>query len=149
LIEAGDFIVGARDSFNEPAVDPKIDEVLLRVPSSLVRTLYVSGYNVIDGVRRKLELTDAVKHLTWNGVRSVVIWIERPGTPVVADNTEVTSADATDIVLNDGTLEDLRAQLKLVLERHFGPQDEKPAPIPVFDSEGEPVDLSAQVAEAL
>lgn len=134
LIEAGDFLVGKIDTIALDAVDPEIDKLVYRIPSALIRTLYMSGYNVIDGVRRKTELKEAVDHLNWNGVRSVIIWIERPGADTIQDNTELTQQDATDVVFNDGTLEDLKANLKLVLEKHFGKQDEKPAPIPVFDS---------------
>ncbi len=139
LIEAGDFLVGAIDKILLPAVDETIDASVYRVPSTLVRTLYMAGYNVIDGVRRKAELQDAIKHLEWNGVRTVVIWIERPGGDQISDNTELTSADATDIVINDGTLDDLRAKLKDVLERHFGKQPDKPDKIQIFDNDGEPV----------
>ncbi len=156
LIEAGDYLVGKIDRIALDAVDPEIDSLVYRIPSALIRTLYLSGFNVIDGVRRKTELKDAVDHLTWNGVRSVVIWIERPGVEKIVDNTELTQEDATDVVYNDGTLDDLKTQLKLVLEKHFGKQDEKPQPIPIFDSEGDaveanggaPLDLGAQVANA-
>lgn len=153
LIEAGDFLVGKIDRIALDAVDPEIDKVVYRIPSALIRTLYMAGYNVIDGVRRRTELTEAVDHLNWNGVRSIVIWIERPGVETIVDNTELTKFDATDIVYNDGTLDELKAQLKAVLEKHFGKQDEKPAAIPIFNSDGEPVqetplDLSDQVAAA-
>lgn len=135
LIEAGDFLVGAIDKIQLPAVDDKIDGIVYRIPSALVRTLYMSGVNIIDGVRRKSELQDSIKHLEWNGVRTVVIWIERPGGDKISDNTELSSADATDIVINDGTLEELKAQLKLVLERHFGKQPDKPEPIKIFSED--------------
>lgn len=156
LIEAGDFLVGQLDRISLDAVDPEIDKVVYRIPSALIRTLYLSGYNVIDGVRRRSELSQAVDHLTWNGVRSVIIWVERPGVDTIQDNTELTKFDATDIVYNDGTLDDLKAKLKLVLEKHFGRQDEKPEPIPVFDSPESaaaahspaPIDLGAAVKEA-
>ena len=134
LIEAGNFLVGAIDTIAAPPEDPEIDRIVYRIPSALIRTLYMSGVNIIDGVRRKSELVHAIDHLTWNGVRSVVIWIERPGADLIKDNTDLTSADATDIVMNDGTLDELKAQLKLVVEKHFGKQDGKPKPIPVFDS---------------
>lgn len=152
LIEAGDFLVGHTDKLFEPAVDTEIDKLVYRIPSALIRTLYLSGYNVIDGVRRRAELTEAINHLTWNGVRSVVLWIERPGVEKIIDNTELTQADATEVVENDGTLEDLKAKLKIVLKKHFGKQDETPEPIPVFDAQGDPIsaptDLAAQVEAA-
>ncbi len=134
LIEAGDFLVGKIDKIFTPAEDPEIDGIVYRIPSGLIRTLYMSGYNIIDGVRRKTELTEAVDRLAWNGVKTLVIWIERSGVETIADNTELTQADAHEVVRNDGTPEDLRAALKVVLEKHFGKQDEKPEPIPVFDS---------------
>lgn len=134
LIEAGDFLVGAIDKIAAPAANPAVEKEVYRIPSTLVRTLYLSGYNIIDGVRRKAELTDSVKHLEWNGVRSIVLWIFNPNADLIKDNTELTAADATDIIVNDGTREELRTQLKLTVEKHFGKQPEKPEPIPVFDA---------------
>lgn len=140
LIEAGDFLVGQIDKLYLDAVDPKIDGAVFRIPSALVRTLYMSGYNIIDGVRRKTELTDSIKHLEWNGVRTLVVWVERPGAGAITDNTELTQSDANEIILNDGTLEDLREKLKAMLEKVYGKQPDKHAPLPVFDSEGNPVE---------
>ena len=133
LIEAGDFMVGSISAIAEPPVNAEIEKVLYRIPSALIRTMYLNGYNIIDGVRRKQELAEARTHLYWNGVRSLVLWIDRPGVETLKDNTELTAADADEIVPNDGTLEDLRKKLKFVLEAHFGVQDETPAPIPIVD----------------
>jgi len=133
LIEAGDFMVGARSAIAEVPVNKEIDDILYRIPSALIRTLYMNGYNIIDGVRRKSELSDARKHLEWNGVRHLTIWVERPGLPTVADNTELTHEEADEVLINDGSLDDLRAKAKAILEKHFGVQDETPAPIPIID----------------
>ena len=132
-IEAGDFIVGTINSIKEPAQNTELDDAMYRVPSALIRQFYLTGHNVIDGVRRKTELSDARKHLDWNGVRSLVIWIERPGYPSPADNTQVEASDCDDVVVNDGTIEDLKVKLFACLVKHYGPQDEIRKPIPVVD----------------
>lgn len=134
LIEAGDYLVGKLDRILAPADDPEIEKVVYRIPSALVRTLYLNGFNIIDGVRRKEELTDTIRHLHWNGIRTLVLWIENPAEPRIADNTEVTREDADEVVLNLGTLDDLKAKLKEILEKHFGKQPDKPTPLPVYDS---------------
>lgn len=132
LIMAGDFLCGLHDSMPD-APNKDVDSEMYRVPSLLCRTLYLSGYNVIDGIRRKAELKEFRGALNWNGVRSLVVWIDRPGFPTVEDNTEVGPEMADELVLNDGTIDDLRVKLKAVLEKHFGVQDSTPAPIPVVD----------------
>lgn len=144
LIEAGDFIVGDVSTIIEPAANTEIDAQLYRIPSSLVRTLYMSGYNIIDGVRRKKELSEAIVHLEWNGVRALTFWIERPGTPVVQDNTELTKEDADETILNDGSLAELKVKLFTTLEKYFGKQDELQTPVPIIQEK----DLGAIVAAA-
>lgn len=139
LIEAGDFLVGKIDKIHLPAADEHFEQGVYRIPSGLVRTLYMNGFNVIDGVRRREELSDSIKHLDWNGVRTLVIWVERPGTEVIQDNSELTQADAHEVVINDGTLDELKEKLKGVIEKYFGKQPDKHDPIPVFDNEGNPV----------
>lgn len=134
LIKAGDFLVDAGPPLEEPSKHATIDADMYRVPSALVRTLYLSGYNIIDGVRRRRELEDAINHLDWAGVRSLVLWVERPGHSTVSDNTELTQADAKHVILNDGTLPDLRAKLFAALELEYGKQDKLQKPIPVVDA---------------
>ena len=95
------------------------DDDLYRVPSSLVRMLVHNSYNVIDGIRRKLELQHAVDHLEWNGVRVLTIYVSRPGGPKVHDNTEDLSLLCDEQVLNDGTVEDLEKKLIEILVRRF------------------------------
>ncbi len=148
LIEAGDFLVGKIDKIKLDPVDDTLDKIVYRIPSTLLRILYLSGVNVIDGVRRKQELSDSIKHLEWNGVRSLVIWVERPGVEILQDNTELTQTDAHEVVQNDGTLEDLKEKMKVVLEKYFGKQPEKHDPLPVFDSEGKPVQIEEPIQPA-
>jgi len=147
LIEAGDFLVGKLDRIYLDAIDPEIDKIVYRIPSGLVRTLYMSGHNIIDGVRRRTELSDSIKHLEWNGVRSLVIWVERPGYPTAVDNNELTALDAHEVVTNDGTLDELREKLKSVIEKHYGKQPDKHEPLPIFNAEGEPVEPPKEAEE--
>lgn len=131
LIDAGNFLCGV-GAMSETAVNITLDEAMYRHPSALIRTLYLSGYNVIDGVRRRQEIQHAREHLDWNGVRSFVIKVDRPGVPDIVDNTEDLSEFADDVVLNDGTIEELEVKVKAVIEKHFGSQ-ENPEQIPVVD----------------
>lgn len=134
LIRAGDFMVGEAAKFeDEPRDNKEIDGELYRIPSALIRTLYMNGYNVIDGVRRRSELLHALDHLEWNGIRCLTLWIERPGAPIINDNTDLHQHDADEVVLNDGSLADLREKLLKVLEKHFGVQDELDKPVEIVD----------------
>src|ERR1700728_4796197 len=100
LIEAGDWLCGTDVPIKEVAKDASIEVDMYRVPSALVRVLYHAGYNVIDGARRALELDNARSVLQWNGIRTLVIWIEKPDGPVVADNTSIKKEQADEIVVN-------------------------------------------------
>lgn len=139
LIEAGDFMVGKIDKITEAPVNDTLDHALYRIPSGLVRTLYMNGANIIDGVRRISELGHAIDHLEWNGVRSITIWIEKSGGPVIPDNTELTALHADETVFNDGTPEDLEKKLYDVLCKYFGDQDDTKKEIPVAASPAEAV----------
>lgn len=153
LIEAGDYLVGALDTLKAPPLDDALDKIVWRMPSTLVRTLYMAGYNVVDGVRRHEELTHTISHLAWNGVRALTLWIEKPDGPKIPDNTELTAADADEAVLNDGTLEQLREKLQAVLVKRFGPQPDQNKPIDIFAEEDLPrapaADLAKQVSAAI
>jgi hypothetical protein len=118
LIEVGDFVCGSVGEIKEAPVN-NIDESLYRHPSALIRTLYLNGYNVIDGVRRRLELQHAQQHLDWNGVRSVVIHVQDPRKPIVQDNSEDLRDLADNQIVNDGTVGDLEIKILAVLEQHF------------------------------
>lgn len=135
LIEAGDFMVGRLDTLKEaPSEEGKeVDGQLYRIPSALIRTLYQNGYNIIDGVRRHNELGEAISHLDWNGIRSLVIHVSRPGIPAIADNAEDVLQFVNERVENDGTLDELETKLKAVLEKHFGAQPTEHPPIPIVD----------------
>lgn len=138
LMVTGDFLCGLGEF---KLVDAKIPtennspDDLLRVPSTLIRTLYMSGCNVIDGVRRRLELQEARDRLLWNGIRNAVFWVENPRVPNILDNTEVTSADADDIILNDGTLEQLKERTAVALQKAFPIATQAVPPPPVLTAE--------------
>lgn len=146
LIEAGDFMVGAIEKMSAPAAKDRelIDGSLYRVPSALVRTLYLNGVNIIDGVRRVGELTHAKEHLDWNGVRSVTIWIEKSQGPVIPDNTELTALHADETIMNDDSLEDLQKKLlDNVLVKYFGEQTDLDKAVAVSPTPGAAIDAAA------
>lgn len=119
LIELGDFICGQIGTITEVAANAEVDESLFRSPSALIRALYMNGYNVIDGVRRRLELQDAKTHLDWNGVRAITIHVFDPRKPLIQDNSEDLRDLSDNQIVNDGTVNDLEIKLKAVLEQHF------------------------------
>lgn len=134
LIEAGDFMTGVLpeiETIGGPNAK-EIDESIYRRPSILVRTLYLNGYKVIDGVRRKAELEESIDHLEWNGVRSYVLYVHDPRKAASKDNTEDLKEYAGVHIRNGGTLEDLEREVKAWLEKTFGPLDAKPE-IPVVN----------------
>lgn len=149
LVSAGDFMVGALENMPTPEATPGTDAKWeYRVPSSLVRTLYLNGVNIIDGVRRRSELSSSIEHLEWNGVPSLVLWIERSQGPVIPDNTELDARDAQETIYNDGTLEDLKTKLYAILVKYYGPQDELTKPVAVLDSPAEAKIALKQTAPA-
>ena len=81
--------------------------------------LYHNNYNIIDGVRRRLELQHAIQHLEWNGIRVLSIFVSKPDGPTIPDNTEDLSDLCDEQVLNDGTVEDLEKKLVEILVRRF------------------------------
>jgi len=114
LIEFGDYLCMAGEL---KLLTPGEKEAqYYRGPSALSRALFHAGVRVSDGIRRRLELKDLRDKLEWLGVPLVVIWVERPGHPTVKDNTEVTSADADVVIVNDGSLDDLRSKVKAWLD---------------------------------
>lgn len=122
LIQAGDFMCGIREQPPEEApVNPEPDAEIWRHPSALIRCLYLNGVNVIDGVRRRLELLHAREALEWVGVRSAVIFVDRPGGPQIADNTEDLREFATVTISNDGTINDLETKVLEALTALFPP----------------------------
>lgn len=122
-IAAGDFLTG-KGRMEELPVDSTIDKEFFRIPSGLIRVLFHHGTRVIDGVRRRQELGEARAHLEWLGIRSVVIWVERPGAPVIPDNTELTRDDADEHIVNDGNLAALHACVLEVLKKYAPPKEE-------------------------
>jgi hypothetical protein len=61
---------------------------------------------IIDGVRRISEFS---RVSTWF---DKVVWIYRESEPIGKDNLELTEKDATDVILNNGSLEDLEEKAK-------------------------------------
>jgi hypothetical protein len=125
LCQAGDFLCGVGNPLPEPTENTVLDSELYRSPSALIRTLYLSGRNCIDGVRRRLELQHAREHLDWTGVQSFVFLIERPGVPEIVDNTEDLREFADATFQNDGTIQDLGEKLQAYLKEHFAAPPEK------------------------
>lgn len=124
LIAAGDFVCGSGPKLAEDPADIALDDFVFRGPSALIRTLYLNGYNVIDGVRRQAELKSAKDYLEWNGVRSFVVHVHDPRKPLIADNSEDLTEFADLKIVNEGTVEELEAKLKTWLEDIFGKQQE-------------------------
>lgn len=140
LIALGDYVCCVVDAdgkqvvLHEVPVNAEVDGEIYRSPSALIRTLYLNGYNVIDGVRRRLELQHARDHLEWNGVKCVTIHVSDPRKPVIQDNSEDLTGLCDNVILNDGTEEDLGKKLIAVLDEHFpGARTDVPQ-IPVVDA---------------
>lgn len=125
LIEFGDYLCGniGRPKLvdgNEGGLGD--DRQVYRCPSALVRVLFHLGCQVVDGVRRRLELRETIDRLTWLGVPAITVWIERPGHPTVKDNTELTADDADVTLVNDGDLEAFRQKIREWIEKGCAPQ---------------------------
>lgn len=120
LVKVGNWLCGDIGDLEEAKSPdaPKASDIY-RVPSTLIRTLYHNNRNVIDGVRRTLELKHAVEHLEWNGIRVLSIFITNPNGPAIPDNTEDLSSLCDEQVVNDGTVEELEKKLIEVLVRRF------------------------------
>jgi hypothetical protein len=146
LIEVGDWMCGQIGQLTEVAAKPEVDETIYRSPSALIRTLYMNGYNVIDGVRRKLELQHAQEHLEWNGVRSVVIHVHDPRKPLIADNSEDLTPLSDNQIVNDGTPGELEEKLFAVLDQHFPGAVQRPAPTPETPPAIEPAQVPQEVS---
>jgi hypothetical protein len=124
MVKVGDWLTG---NVGQPEELPEAADFGYRIPSLLVRTLYHNGRNLIDGVRRRIELQEARERLEWNGVRHLTIWVDRPGEPAVDDNTELTAEDADEVITNDCSLEELKQRLVTVLDKYF-PRTKAPPP---------------------
>lgn len=70
-------------------------------PLFLARRALQKG-NVVTGLRDRVEM-DAAKA---SGLFSAILWVERPGIPV-DPTVKFTREDATDMLINDGSLEEL------------------------------------------
>lgn len=120
LIEVGNYLCGDIGKLTLLEKPEDFEAVgYFRSPSALIRTLIMSGDHVVDGVRRRLELEEAKKHLAWLGRRVVVVWVETPGKSTVKDNTELTAADADVVMVNDGTVEDLTRKVEALVKQLF------------------------------
>ena len=77
------------------------NQMVVGDPSALVQMLIAKGCRIIDGVRRKQELNEALKYIVEQGFTPAVIWVaRRPAPPQVHDNTEVCGLDADHTVIN-------------------------------------------------
>lgn len=127
LVRFGDWLCGLGEPLEETAVNPEFDENIYRHPTALVRVLVLSGIHVVDGIRRRLELQESKDRLEWIGLRTLTIFVDRPGVPEVKDNTEDLRDFADEVVLNDGTVADLEVKAKELLSRRFPPSSDVPA----------------------
>ena len=118
LIELGDFLCGQIGQLKEAPVND-VDSVMYRGPSAIIRALYLNGVTVIDGVRRRLELKDAIEKFEWLGIKALVIHVERPGGPKIDDNTESLKDAADECITNDGTPLELREKVIVLLKKYF------------------------------
>jgi hypothetical protein len=94
----------------EGALSPVLD--IHRNPAALISTLAVTGHTVIDGVRRQSELDATREACAFFRIPLRVVYVVRPGLAPEDDNTEIAQEEANATIINDGTLEDLRAQIE-------------------------------------
>lgn len=87
--------------------------------TSLAWPLIAKGVRIIDGVRRKAELTAIKMRCGMNDFKPVIWWIQRvPIVSRIKDNTEVISTDAQAVFINDGkTVEELKHKVERWLRR--------------------------------
>lgn len=76
-------------------------------PHIFSETLYNEGVTIVDGIRRKEELARWCEEMDKAGTPVHRVWINRPGTPWIEDNTTVT-ADMADTVITANDLGELR-----------------------------------------
>lgn len=119
LIRFGDWLCRTGEPLAEVSARPGFDEDMYRHPTALVRVLVLSGIHVIDGVRRRIELQEAKDRLEWIGLQTLTLFVDRPGGPDIKDNTEDLRDLADELVLNDGTIEDLERKAGELLQRRF------------------------------
>lgn len=131
-VKMGDWLTGQDGIRDASEITPEEKE-LYRAPSALVRTLFFSGYRVIDGVRRRLELQEAVDRLNWCGFPTKVLYVVNPNGPKIQDNTEDLRDLADHVIENSGTKNDLALRTHALLNVLF-PEPEAPAkPAPASD----------------
>jgi hypothetical protein len=115
LVTFGDFLCNQRQDLGElhrsGETEDEVRARYFRCPSTLIRTLYLMGFRVIDGVRRRDELLEAKQIFTWMNVPVMTFWVHRPGVESPSDNTEVTSGDADLVLANDGDPSELKGKL--------------------------------------
>lgn len=127
LIEFGDYLCGSISKLELVKSENPIREDIYRGPSALVRTIFLTGHRVVDGVRRRLELQETKERMGWLGIPVIVFWVERPGAEEVKDNTAVTREDADYIITNAGSPSELRVHLQKWIDKHVR-KTEAPAP---------------------
>lgn len=116
LVEFGDYLCGQTHQLSVVPGGTPNEGTYFRSPSTLFRSLYLTGIRLIDGVRRREELDEIRQILRWMNVPLVVFWVERPKAPATGDNTAVTAKDADAMLLNDGTPTQLKEKLQTWLD---------------------------------
>lgn len=127
LIKYGNWITGTDGLIDLKDLAPEFAD-LYRAPSALVRILIFSGFRVIDGVRRRLELSHSLDHLHWAGYATKVIYVRNPRGPKIEDNTEDLSDMADHILDNVGTKADLELRTHALLIQLFPEPEQAAAP---------------------
>jgi hypothetical protein len=83
----------------------------------LIQQAYRSGVRVLDGVRRKRELAAALPIFKWVGIPVLVLYVYDPRKGVdPTDNFDLRYRDANNIILNNGSEENLEAEAARVAE---------------------------------
>ena len=113
LIALGDWLCGF-GGLDAPAAMPNA-EAFYRNPSFLVRSLFGDGFRVIDGVRRRGELQDAVRFFKQREIQPYVVHVERAAAPRIRDNSADLRGLADFCLKNDGTVEELNARVSSML----------------------------------
>jgi len=102
LDEAEQILRTANKEILRPTLVRYGNQMVLGDPSALVQMLIARDCRIIDGVRRKQELNEALKYIVEQGFTPVVIWVQRMPPPErIHDNTEVCGLDADHVVTND------------------------------------------------
>jgi hypothetical protein len=124
LIELGDWLCGVDNGLPSFSLDDEkratLDS-LHRSESALCRVAFLSGCHALDGIRRVNELEHFKHHVGWLGLPVIVVWVHRPGHPTVQDNTSLTEAHADYVIVNDGSVDDLKKKIESLVSSLTAP----------------------------